>query len=76
MYDNPDLLILDESTSALDVNTEKAVMKSINKLKGKKTILIVSHRISTLDKTDKIYSLNEGKITIWNQQANLRKNEK
>lgn len=76
LYDNPDLLILDESTSALDVNTEKAVMKSINKLKGKKTILIVSHRISTLDKTDKIYSLNEGKITIWNQQANLRKNEK
>ena len=76
LYNDPDFLILDEATSALDTNTEKAVMKSINKLKGKKTILIVSHRISTLDKTDKIYSLNEGKITVWNQRANLRKNEK
>ena len=76
MYNDPDFLILDEATSALDTNTEKAVMKSINKLKGKKTILIVSHRISTLDKTDKIYSLNEGKITVWNQRENLRKNEK
>ena len=76
LYNDPDFLILDEATSALDTNTEKAVMKSINKLKGKKTILIVSHRISTLDKTDKIYSLNEGKITVWNQRENLRKNEK
>tara|TARA_B110000459_G_C16594009_1_gene487674 strand:+ start:316 stop:2055 length:1740 start_codon:yes stop_codon:yes gene_type:complete len=63
LYNNPDILILDEATSALDTKTEKAVMKSINKLKGKKTILIISHRISTLSKTDKIYSLNEGKIS-------------
>ena len=62
LYNNPEILVLDEATSSLDDNTEKNVMKSIYKLKGEKTILIVAHRLSTLDKCDIIYNLDSGKF--------------
>ena len=60
LYRNPSVLILDEATSALDVNTEAMVMKSIDALKGKKTIIIVTHRLSTLKNCDALYELKEG----------------
>lgn len=57
LYHNPEILVLDEATSALDNDTEAEVMKAINQLKGKKTILIIAHRTSTLKNCDKIYKL-------------------
>ena len=57
LYHNPEILVLDEATSALDNATEAEVMKAINQLKGKKTILIIAHRASTLKNCDKIYRL-------------------
>ena len=62
LYSNPSLLIFDESTSALDTSTEKDIMNVIFGLKGKKTILIVSHRMSTIDNCDIVFKLDNGNL--------------
>ena len=62
LYRNPEILILDEATSALDNETEKAVMESIDYLKGKKTLIIIAHRLSTLQNCDVVYEVKDGKI--------------
>ena len=62
LYNKPNILILDEASSALDMNTERELMKSINFLKEKKTIIIISHRFSTVKDCDKIYLIDKGKI--------------
>jgi ATP-binding cassette, subfamily B, bacterial PglK len=62
LYKNPDILILDEATSSLDVVTEKEIIRSINKLKNKLTIIIVSHRLSTVENCDKVFLISNGKI--------------
>jgi subfamily B ATP-binding cassette protein MsbA len=62
LYKKVDLLIMDEATSALDSETERAIQKNIDALKGKYTMLIVAHRLSTVKNADKIVVLNSGKI--------------
>tara|TARA_B100001123_G_C15317770_1_gene1026765 strand:+ start:1177 stop:2949 length:1773 start_codon:yes stop_codon:yes gene_type:complete len=62
LYRNPSVLVLDEATNALDEETEKGIVNSITKLKGLKTVIIVTHRISTVRNCDKIYKLNDGKL--------------
>ena len=62
LYRNPDILVLDEATSALDVDTESEIMDSIKKLKGKKTIIIVAHRYSTVNHCDVIYKFSQGRV--------------
>jgi len=62
LYHDPEILILDESTSSLDEHTEKNIMETINKLKGKKTVIIISHRKSTVKNCDKIFEISNGKI--------------
>ncbi len=62
LYGNPEVLILDEATSALDNDTESAIMESINRLHGLKTLIIVAHRLQTIEKCDEVYRVNEGKI--------------
>jgi len=62
LYKNPNILILDEATSALDTNTENEVMEAVNSLHGIKTLIIVAHRLSTVEKCDVIYKLQGGKI--------------
>jgi ABC-type multidrug transport system fused ATPase/permease subunit len=64
LYHEPKLLILDEATSALDVNTENEVMKAVEGLKGEMTILIITHRLSTLNCCDKIFKVDQKKLTI------------
>lgn len=59
IYNNPDILIFDESTNALDNYTEKKIMDEINLLKGKKTIIFISHKKEILKNCDKILDLNE-----------------
>tara|TARA_B100000787_G_scaffold162185_1_gene142638 strand:+ start:448 stop:2196 length:1749 start_codon:yes stop_codon:yes gene_type:complete len=60
MYRSPDIMILDEATSSLDLETEKDFINSINEIKGKLTLIIITHRIASLDICDKIYSIEEG----------------
>ena len=62
LYHNPPILILDEATSALDTNTEREVMNDVNELKGDKTLIIVAHRLSTLENCDKLYRFEKGKV--------------
>ena len=61
LYNNPEVLILDEATSALDNDTEKAIMESINRLHGKKTLIIIAHRLQTIEKCDMVYRVENGK---------------
>jgi ABC-type multidrug transport system fused ATPase/permease subunit len=62
LYNDPEILVLDEATSALDINTEVEVMKAINTLKRKKTLIVISHRLSTLNNCDLIIKLENGSI--------------
>ena len=61
LYSNPQILVLDEATAALDTETETAVMESIEELQGYKTLIIVAHRLTTIKSCDKIYEIKNGK---------------
>jgi len=61
-YHNRDVLIMDESTSALDNATEREVVNEIQKLKGSITLIVIAHRMSTIEHCDRIYLLENGKI--------------
>ncbi len=63
LYHDPPILILDEATSSLDTETESAVMGAVNALQGSKTLIIVSHRLTTLENCSHIYSVRNGKLT-------------
>ena len=62
LYNDPEILILDEATSSLDTKTEQALMEAIYSLKKKKTIIIVAHRMSTLTKCDRIFEIKNNKL--------------
>ena len=62
LYLNPEILIMDEATSSLDNETEKEIMEAIRNLQGKKTMIIIAHRLSTLEFCDRIYTVDKGKI--------------
>ena len=63
LYHNPEILVFDEATSAIDTDTEKAVMDAINSFHGRKTMVIIAHRLNTIAKCDVIYKVEDGKIT-------------
>lgn len=63
LFEDPEVLVLDEATSALDNETEAAIMDSINRLHGKKTLIIIAHRLQTIEKCDMVYRVEEGKIS-------------
>lgn len=62
LYSNSDILILDEATSSLDLNTENEICTVLNELKGKKTIIIIAHRLTTIKMADRIIFMKNGKI--------------
>jgi ABC-type multidrug transport system fused ATPase/permease subunit len=62
LYHNPTVLVLDEATSSLDTLTERGVMSAIGALHGEKTIIIVAHRLSTLQDCDQIFRLESGRL--------------
>ena len=61
LYHNPEILVLDEATSALDNETEAAVMEAIECLRGEKTMIIIAHRLTTIQNADVIYEIVDGK---------------
>ncbi len=58
----PRLLILDEVTSALDPETERAIVENIFALRGQSTVIAITHRAAFLDIADQIYELSEGRV--------------
>ncbi len=62
LFEDPEVLVLDEATSALDNDTEAAIMDSINRLHGKKTLIIIAHRLQTIEKCDMVYRVEHGKV--------------
>lgn len=64
LYHDPELLIFDEATSALDNDTETAIMEAIDTLHGQKTMVIIAHRLRTIENCDMIYEVKDGKITL------------
>ncbi len=63
LYEDPEVLVLDEATSALDNETEAAIMDSINILAGRKTLVIIAHRLQTIEKCNMVYRVENGKIS-------------
>jgi ATP-binding cassette, subfamily B, bacterial PglK len=62
LYHNPQVLIMDEATSALDNVTERLVMQSIRQMKGQRTIILIAHRLTTVQECDVIFLLEQGKV--------------
>lgn len=73
LYHNPSLLVFDEATSALDQATEASVMEAIYRLQGNHTILMIAHRMSTVERADKIVMLEDGKDIEVATYSDLRK---
>ena len=63
LYHEADVLIFDEATSSLDGITEQMIMEAINKFTGKKTIILIAHRLKTVKDCDKIFFINNGQVT-------------
>ena len=63
LFEDPEVLVLDEATSALDNDTEAAIMESINRLHGKKTLIIIAHRLQTIEKCDMVFRVENGAIS-------------
>jgi ATP-binding cassette subfamily B protein/ATP-binding cassette subfamily C protein len=63
LYDDPDVLVLDEATSALDMETEKKIMEEIYTVTKTKTLIVIAHRLSTVEHCDRKISIENGKIT-------------
>jgi len=62
LYNNPEILVLDEATSALDNEIEREIMQQIYSLGHEKTIFIVAHRLSTIEKCDRIFKIEDGRV--------------
>ncbi len=62
LYNDPEILVFDEATSALDNDTEAAVMEAINSFHGRKTMIIIAHRLNTIEKCDMIYKVEDAKL--------------
>ncbi len=63
LFEDPEVLVLDEATSALDNDTEAAIMESINHLHGRKTLIIIAHRLQTIEKCDMVYRVEDAKVS-------------
>lgn len=62
LYHNPQVVVMDEATSALDNLTEKAFMESIERLAGEKTLIMIAHRLTTIEKCDLIFFMDNGRV--------------
>jgi ABC-type multidrug transport system fused ATPase/permease subunit len=71
LYHRPEVLLLDEATAALDMETERGVMDAIHRLKGSVTVIIVAHRMATVERCDRLYRLEQGRIVASGSYAEI-----
>lgn len=72
LYYEPEILVLDEATAALDNETETAIMEAIDSLKGSKTLIIIAHRLTTIQNCNKIYEIVNGQAVIRDKEEVLK----
>jgi ABC-type multidrug transport system fused ATPase/permease subunit len=73
LYRNPGILFLDEATSALDAETESEINKVLDELRGRMTIVLIAHRLSTVKNADKIIYLDGGRVIAEGTFSELQK---
>jgi ABC-type multidrug transport system fused ATPase/permease subunit len=74
IYRNPQLIIFDEATSSLDITTEKIIRENLDKLPGDNTTIWITHRTTTLDHCDRIYSISKGELELIGSYKDFLKN--
>ena len=63
LYTQPKLLIMDEATSALDAESENEINKALDDMRGRVTVVLIAHRLNTVQRSDVVFLMEEGKIT-------------
>ena len=63
---------MDEATAALDNETENAIMEAIDSLKGRKTLIIIAHRLTTIQNCNKIYEIADGKAVLRSKEEVIK----
>lgn len=64
LYNNPEVIVLDEATSSLDTGTEDAIMDAVERLQGKVSMIIIAHKYRTIQCCDRIYEVKDGNVNI------------
>ena len=67
-YFGKKIIVMDEATNSLDPNSEKYIMDQIEELKGKRTIIVITHKLSTLANCNKIYKIEDKKIKLFKEK--------
>jgi ATP-binding cassette subfamily C protein len=62
LYTNPGLLVMDEATSALDAESESEIAKALNELRGSVTVVLIAHRLNTIQHADEVFLIEEGRV--------------
>jgi ATP-binding cassette subfamily C protein len=77
LYSQPKLLIMDEATSALDAESEDEINKALDEMRGRVTVILIAHRLNTVQRSDIVFLMEEGKVTATGTFPELLKtNEK
>jgi ABC-type multidrug transport system fused ATPase/permease subunit len=74
LYSQPGLLVMDEATSALDAESENEINKALDEMRGKVTVVLIAHRLNTVQRSDQVFLLSEGKIVASGEFTELLKN--
>jgi ATP-binding cassette subfamily C protein len=62
LYSRPGLLVMDEATSALDAESEAEITKALNAMRGKVTVVLIAHRLNTVQHADRVFLIDQGKV--------------
>lgn len=76
LYPEPGLLVMDEATSALDAESENEINKALDEMRGKVTVILIAHRLNTVQRSDMVFLVEEGKITASGTFPELLKSNK
>jgi ABC-type multidrug transport system fused ATPase/permease subunit len=73
LYSKPKLLIMDEATSALDAESENEINKALDSMRGKVTVILIAHRLNTIQRSDEVFLVENGEITAHGKFSSLMK---
>jgi ATP-binding cassette subfamily C protein len=74
LYSQPGLLVMDEATSALDADSENEINKALDEMRGKVTVVLIAHRLNTVQRSDHVFLIEEGEIVASGEFTNLLSN--